>query len=75
MNRNTRTALLAAGMVAGMTGMAFASVPLYRAFCQVTGFGGTTQMKLGGTAPGAVAGKMINVRFITRSTQAGVLDV
>ena len=26
-----------------MVGLAFASVPLYRLFCQVTGFGGTTQ--------------------------------
>lgn len=26
-----------------MVGMAYAAVPLYEAFCQVTGFGGTTQ--------------------------------
>jgi cytochrome c oxidase assembly protein subunit 11 len=26
-----------------MVGLAYASVPLYRMFCQVTGFGGTTQ--------------------------------
>jgi len=35
-------------------------VPLYRAFCQVTGFGGTTQKAE--AAPGAVAGQ-IGVRF------------
>ena len=29
--------------VAGMVGMSFAAVPLYRIFCQVTGYGGTTQ--------------------------------
>jgi cytochrome c oxidase assembly protein subunit 11 len=29
--------------VAGMVGMAYASVPLYRLFCQVTGYNGTTQ--------------------------------
>ncbi len=29
--------------VCGMIGMAYASVPLYRLFCQVTGYNGTTQ--------------------------------
>lgn len=43
-----------------MLGLAFASVPLYRVFCQVTGFGGTTQKAE--EAPGAVAGQ-IGVRF------------
>ena len=28
----------------GMLGMAYAAVPLYRIFCQVTGYGGTTQV-------------------------------
>jgi cytochrome c oxidase assembly protein subunit 11 len=28
---------------AGMVGMAYAAVPLYKLFCQVTGYGGTTQ--------------------------------
>ena len=52
----TRMALFALAML----GLAFASVPLYRVFCQVTGFGGTT-MKAD-AAPGAVAGQ-IGVRF------------
>ena len=43
-----------------MLALAFAAVPLYRIFCQVTGFGGTT-MKAD-AAPGAVAGE-IGVRF------------
>ena len=43
-----------------MLALAFAAVPLYRVFCQVTGFGGTT-MKAE-AAPGAVAGQ-IGVRF------------
>ena len=60
MSRKTRTALLAALLVCGMTGLAFASVPLYRLFCQVTGFAGTTQV--GSRAPGAV-GRTISVRF------------
>ena len=41
--RNGTVALTLAGVVAGMVGFAYASVPLYRLFCQVTGFGGTTQ--------------------------------
>jgi len=41
--RNARVALLCAAFAAGMVGLAYASVPLYRMFCQVTGFGGTPQ--------------------------------
>ena len=58
--RNARTGLIMALVAAAMVGLAFASVPLYRMFCQVTGFGGTTQRA--DTAPGAVAGQ-IGVRF------------
>jgi cytochrome c oxidase assembly protein subunit 11 len=47
-------------LVAAMVGLAFASVPLYRAFCQATGFGGTPLRAE--KAPGAVAGQ-IGVRF------------
>ena len=43
-----------------MVGLAFASVPLYRAFCQLTGFDGTPLRAA--RAPGAVAGQ-IGVRF------------
>ncbi|MCH8238004.1 MAG: cytochrome c oxidase assembly protein, partial [Proteobacteria bacterium] len=39
--RNGITAVLLFSVVFGMVGLAFASVPLYRLFCQVTGFGGT----------------------------------
>jgi cytochrome c oxidase assembly protein subunit 11 len=60
--KTTRTALLAGGLVFGMTGLAFASVPLYRAFCQLTGFAGTPQVAEGGRAPGATA-RTISVRF------------
>jgi len=49
------------GLVIAMGGLAFASVPLYRLFCQVTGFGGVTQRAE--AAPTAVAGKTITVRF------------
>jgi cytochrome c oxidase assembly protein subunit 11 len=40
-NRVVAVACLAS--FAGMVGMAYASVPLYRAFCQMTGYGGTTR--------------------------------
>ena len=59
--KNGRTAAIFALIVAGMVGLAFASVPLYRVFCQVTGFAGTTQRSE--AAPGAVVGKIISVRF------------
>lgn len=42
-NRNLRTAALAGLLALAMLGLGYASVPLYRMFCQVTGFGGTTQ--------------------------------
>lgn len=41
--KNTTLALNLLMVVAGMTALSFASVPLYRLFCQVTGFGGTVQ--------------------------------
>ena len=61
--RKSRTAALAALLVLAMTGLAFASVPLYRLFCQVTGFDGTTRVAAEGAAPGPVAGKSVSVRF------------
>ncbi|UZK64915.1 cytochrome c oxidase assembly protein [Sphingomonas sp. M1-B02] len=60
MNRNLRTALLAGIGVCSMTGLGFASVPLYRMFCEVTGLNGTTQR--GTRAPGAV-GQKIKIAF------------
>ena len=63
MTRNTRTALLAGLLVCGMTGLAFASVPLYRLFCQVTGFDGTTMRAALDSVPRPVAGKEMSVRF------------
>src|SRR3989304_1583682 len=41
--RHGVVALSLVGLVAGMTGLAFASVPLYRLFCQTTGYGGVPQ--------------------------------
>lgn len=42
-DRNRKVAVACALFAVGMVGLAYASVPLYRLFCQVTGFGGTPQ--------------------------------
>lgn len=49
-----------------MTGLGFASVPLYRMFCQATGLDGTTQR--GDRAPGRV-GQKITVAFDSNVAQ------
>lgn len=61
----TRNGIVAATLVAvvgGMVGLSFASVPLYRLFCQVTGFGGTPNIA---TAPdrAKASDRTIAVRF------------
>jgi cytochrome c oxidase assembly protein subunit 11 len=61
--RNGATAVLVLGVVAGMVGMSFAAVPLYKMFCQATGYEGTTQRAK--AAPGAVGERQITVRFNT----------
>ncbi|MET4805469.1 cytochrome c oxidase assembly protein [Limibacillus halophilus] len=58
---NIRLAMVLSGVVLGMVGLAFASVPLYRIFCQVTGIGGTTQVAE--TLPDAPIARKIAVRF------------
>ncbi|MEZ0497119.1 cytochrome c oxidase assembly protein [Sphingomonas sp. IW22] len=68
MDRKTRTALLASLGVVGMAGLGFASVPLYRVFCQVTGLNGTTQ--IAAAAPGAVQGKIVTVAFDSNVSKA-----
>jgi cytochrome c oxidase assembly protein subunit 11 len=62
MSRKTRTAMLMALLVCGMTGLAFAAVPLYRVFSEATGIAGTPQVALGGQAPGDT-GHLISIRF------------
>ncbi len=59
--RKKLTALTAAGAVVAMTGLAFAAVPLYRVFCQATGFAGTPA--LAEVAPREIAERRITVRF------------
>jgi cytochrome c oxidase assembly protein subunit 11 len=59
--RNGATVVVLVSVVAGMVGLAFASVPLYRLFCQATGLGGTPQRAA--TAPGEAAAAVVTVRF------------
>ena len=56
-------ALMLAGLVAGMVGLSFAAVPLYRMFCQATGYGGVPQVA--DVAPDKVLDRKIKVRFDT----------
>ncbi len=58
---NLSLALNLAALVAGMVMLAYASVPLYRLFCQVTGYGGTTQEAK--HAPGQISQRQITVDF------------
>jgi cytochrome c oxidase assembly protein subunit 11 len=59
--RNKRVAVTRAGVAVGMVGLAFASVPLYQLFCQVTGFGGTPQVAADN--PKGVIAREMKVRF------------
>jgi len=42
--RNRNVMFILFGLVAGMVGLAYASVPLYRLFCEVTGYQGTPRI-------------------------------
>ena len=66
--RMARTATLAAVAVLGMSGLAFAAVPLYRAFCSATGYGGTTQVARG--APTRILDRRVEIRFDTNVSAA-----
>jgi len=51
----------------GMLGLGFAAVPLYRLFCQVTGYAGTTQR--------ATEAQAIDVAKFAKSAGAGTISV
>lgn len=59
--KNRQTMALALSIVFLMLAMAYASVPLYRLFCQITGYGGTTQEAE--YAPDIVLDRDMTVRF------------
>jgi cytochrome c oxidase assembly protein subunit 11 len=56
-----RTGFVLAGVGLGMLGMAYVAVPLYRVFCQATGYNGTTQRAV--AAPQQALAETIAVRF------------
>jgi len=60
-SRNARTAMVVSAVAALMVGASFAAVPLYDAFCRVTGWGGTTQRAA--AAPAQSLSRKITVQF------------
>jgi cytochrome c oxidase assembly protein subunit 11 len=66
--KNNRIALSLAIGVAGMVGMAYAAVPLYQIFCQVTGFGGTVQVAEA-NVDRPILERVIRVRFDTNTSR------
>jgi cytochrome c oxidase assembly protein subunit 11 len=66
---NLKVGLMSAAFGLAMLGLGFAAVPLYRIFCQVTGFGGTIQVatedeaSLAAARAQQVAGATVSVRF------------
>ena len=62
-----RTALICVVTAAAMTGAAFAAVPLYKAFCQATGWAGTARRAQ--TAPTQALSQEVTVFFDTNVAQ------
>ncbi|MSO75615.1 MAG: cytochrome c oxidase assembly protein [Alphaproteobacteria bacterium] len=60
--RHRKIALPLLAIAAGMAMLSYASVPLYRLFCQVTGYGGTTRVAVAPPAAGVVD-RDITIRF------------
>ncbi len=67
-NRNARFALAIFTIPVAMLGAAYAAVPLYEMFCQVTGFGGTTQ--IAAEAPRGTLERAMTVRFDSNVNRA-----
>jgi cytochrome c oxidase assembly protein subunit 11 len=67
-NKNRRVAFMAATVVFTMLGLSYAAVPFYKAFCQATGFGGTTQRA--DAAPAQATDTKISIRFDANTSGA-----
>ena len=65
MDKNRKTAAAILCVVVAMIGLSFASVPLYRLFCQMTGYDGTTQVSA--KAPDKIYQREIDVFFDART--------
>ena len=59
--RDLTVAVACAAAIAAMGALSYAAVPLYRLYCQATGFGGTTQKAV--TPSERVLDRVITVRF------------
>lgn len=67
--RHRRVGMICASIVAAMVGASYAAVPLYRLFCQATGFNGTTMVA---AAPSThVVDRVVSVRF-DANTRSGL---
>ncbi len=63
LGRNARIGILCGVLAFGMVGAAYAAVPLYRLFCQVTGFDGTVRQAA--KAPDKILERTMTIRFDT----------
>lgn len=59
--RSLVTAAICGAVGLGMVGVTFAAVPLYKLFCQLTGYGGTTQRST--SAPREILDRIVTVRL------------
>jgi cytochrome c oxidase assembly protein subunit 11 len=66
--RNRKVGVIALAIACGMLGLGYAAVPLYQLFCQVTGFGGTTQRASEAEAAAVpVSSRTMSIRFDARA--------
>ena len=61
--RNKYTGLWLATIAIGMVGLAFASEPLYKLFCEVTGYAGTTKVAANAISNDNILERVIEIRF------------
>lgn len=66
-SRHRGVAFALAGLVVLMLGLSYAAVPLYQLFCQVTGYGGTTQRAE--SLPSEVLEQRVSIRFDANTAQ------
>lgn len=59
--KNSKVAVLLAGLVSVMVALSFAAVPLYDLFCRATGYGGTPRQS--DVAPREILDRKITIRF------------
>jgi cytochrome c oxidase assembly protein subunit 11 len=66
-NANRVVAGVCVSFFVGMIGMAYAAVPFYTLFCQVTGYGGTTR-RVEQQYAGKVLDRDVTIRFDANAT-------